>query len=700
VRRVRLTDLRIENFRAISLFELHDLKDLVVVAGPNGCGKSCVFDAIRLLKSAYGGYQFNEWMQWFGEFQINPNDLLTFRALFRDPVRPVTMLAHLQLAGDEISFLQANAEAVFEPLVWAELTNQAPDAFGFSSLGYSGQFPHLIGAVAALTAQRAAELRSELGHAAHTLSLTVPPGGGISIVPSTVARVVFQTFKPQQLGIIDFHSASRTYAREGLGGVNLDSQAIEGQRRTQSLYNWQGKYTNIKSELVTTYVRDIIARQSRVAGSESRDLNDTLKELFQTFFPDKSYLGVQTDDAGHISFPVELATGERHDLNDLSSGEKEVLYGYLRLRNATPKHSTILIDEPELHLNPGLLRGFPDFYYRHVAQAHGNQVWLVTHSDTLLRQAVGNINYSVFHMTQASNVEQGGNQALPVAEDELQRALLDLVGDVAAFRPYAKVLIFEGDSNKQFDVSMVSRLFPRLAERANLVSGESKGRVQDLYAVLSRTAHQVGLADRFFAITDHDFDVPPEAQQSTHVLTWGVYHIENFLLTPKYMLAAMARVAPESLLRDEDSIVAALKAVAEAHVDGLVLQRLRKRVNDRIVRSVVIAGDPAAEPVTGLLPSIVASLRRVDEAEAEVANELWLHARADEYRDGLRQILDDGTWLEHFPGRPILSGFVQQHLAGKVSYDGFVNLVLDSMVEADYRPQGMCDVLAQVIPNP
>jgi hypothetical protein len=697
---VRLTALRIENFRAISLFNVRELKDLVVIAGPNGCGKSCIFDVIRLLKSAYGGYQFNEWMQWFSEFQVDPNNPATFGALFRDPATAVTILAQLQLSGTEIGYLQANAESVFEPLVWAELTNQAPDGFGFSSIGYAGQFPHLIPAVAALTVQRATELRSELTAATHTLSLTIPPGGPISIVPSTVARVVFQTFQPQHLGIIDFHSAARTYAREALGGVNLDARAVEVQRRTQSLYNWQGKYANIKSELVMTYLRDIIAKQSGATLGASADLNETMKELFQTFFPDKRYLGVQPDSSGNISFPVELLTGERHDLNDLSSGEKEVVYGYLRLRNATPKHSTILIDEPELHLNPGLLRGFPDFYYRHVAQAHDNQVWLVTHSDALLRQAVGNVNYSVYHMTHASGAGADGNQALPVAEDELQRVILDLVGDVAAYRPYAKVIIFEGESNKQFDVSVVSRLFPRLAERVNLVSGEFKGRVQELYGVLSRTAQQVGLADRFFAITDRDFDAPSETPESTHVLAWPAYHIENFLLAPKFLLIAIGRVDPTNALKDEDSIVAALKAVAEGKVDGLVLQRLRKTVNDKIVRSISIGGDPAAEPVTGLLPSISASLTRVDEARMEVTDEKWLRERADEYRTEMQKTLDDGTWLAEFPGRPVLGGFVQQHLNGKVSYEGFVNLILDAMVENDYKPPGMTEVLAEVVPNP
>ena len=45
---------------------------------------------------------------------------------------------------------------------------------------------------------------------------------------------------------------------------------------------------------------------------------------------------------------------------------KEVLFGYLRLRNSAPKYSVVLLDEPELHLNPALVRGLPQFYHRHL----------------------------------------------------------------------------------------------------------------------------------------------------------------------------------------------------------------------------------------------------------------------------------------------------------------------------------------------
>src|SRR5947209_15791522 len=119
---MQITSLTVVNFRAITRIELRNLPPSVVIAGPNGCGKSCVFDAIRLLKSVYGGYQPNEWQSWFGEFQITVNqsqgELL---ALFQDRQRPLEVSADIVLAAEEVTYLKQNAETLLRDQVWKEV---------------------------------------------------------------------------------------------------------------------------------------------------------------------------------------------------------------------------------------------------------------------------------------------------------------------------------------------------------------------------------------------------------------------------------------------------------------------------------------------------------------------------------------------------------------------------------------------------
>ena len=159
--------------------------------------------------------------------------------------------------------------------------------------------------------------------------------------------------------------------------------------------------------MAASYVKELLAQEAGVPKAQQSTLTNTLKDLFTTFFPDKKFLGPQPTSTGSLEFPVETLTGSRHDLDELSSGEKEILYGYLRIRNSAPRYSIILLDEPELHLNPRLIRGLPEFYRKNLGEVLGNQMWLVTHSDALLREVVGRETYNVFHMLPCATVPKG-----------------------------------------------------------------------------------------------------------------------------------------------------------------------------------------------------------------------------------------------------------------------------------------------------
>jgi AAA15 family ATPase/GTPase len=53
---MRFHSFRVSNLCAVRQFAIDGLGAFVVVAGQNGCGKSCPFDVIRLLKSFYGEF--------------------------------------------------------------------------------------------------------------------------------------------------------------------------------------------------------------------------------------------------------------------------------------------------------------------------------------------------------------------------------------------------------------------------------------------------------------------------------------------------------------------------------------------------------------------------------------------------------------------------------------------------------------------
>jgi AAA domain, putative AbiEii toxin, Type IV TA system len=693
---MKLHALEIRNLRAIQHFQVADLPDFIVVAGANGSGKSCVFDAVRLLKSIYGGYQANEYHQWFGEFAVNLQDPQGLAKLFRDSREPIVIEAVLSFAPSEQQYLRDNVERLALPLVWAQVTGIPVDSYTWSRVSVATQMVQYQAEVNARQAALAVEVRSALQQDRHQIAVRLDPSGEFTVTPSRAVEVAFQSYSPADLGVIEYHSASRSYARQQVGGVNLDIKASENERRQQGLYNSQAKYQNVKTQLASSFVRQIIAEKSGQP-PKGEDLNETMKELFKTFFPDKSYDGARPQPYGGLEFPVLLRTGEEHDIDELSSGEKEILYGYLQLKNSTPRNSVLLLDEPELHLNPSLLQGFTDFYYRHLGKAQDNQIWLVTHSDTLLRQAVGNQNYRVYQMVSATTQDAPPNQAVEVvADDDVERVTLSLVGDLASYRPHGKVVILEGVSENGFDENIVRRLFPDFARRVNLVSGGNKQRIRDLYRALEETATQVGMMNRFFVIADKDSAEQRPINANTGDFSWDSYHIENYLMHPASLRAATASLLGTDPFESEDAVVERLHACAEQILNRLVLERLQDSVNRRLVQAIEVKGPPDTDsPARDLIPAIEGSVARLQQIH-EALDEATLAEEAETYRAVLARSLDDGTWTKEFPGRLILRRFCHEVHGGGLDAVLYCNSVLDKMVELNVKPDGMKLVIDEI----
>jgi hypothetical protein len=187
--------------------------------------------------------------------------------------------------------------------------------------------------------------------------------------------------------------------------VNIEETTERLQQH--ALFNWQNKYTNIKTELAAAYIRDLLIKEAGGLDISTPSILNTMRELFTLFLPGKQFGGPRPGTKGELTFPVKLAGGGEHDIDDLSSGEKELVYGYLRLRHVAPKNSIFLLDEPELHLNPRLVLGLPNFYRKHLGLELNNQLWMATHSDAFLRDAYNGGEFTIFHMSPAPSVSTG-----------------------------------------------------------------------------------------------------------------------------------------------------------------------------------------------------------------------------------------------------------------------------------------------------
>ena len=692
---MRIDEIEVKNFRGIREIKLVDLQNTVVIAGANGSGKSCIFDAIRLLKSAYGGYQQNEWHQWMAEFQINfANNAEAFRTFFQDPAKPLSIRCVFRLHPKEREYLEKNGEELVRHSVWRLI---APEMYGWSSYRaapMAAQYRDREPEVTALAKTQWAAMLQELSQDTITGHLWGNAGSAINFAPSKALEILFSSFLPGELGLIDYHGPQRMYTREQVQNVNLDLSVQDQNNKNTALYNYSAKYGGVKTEMAGAYIKELLAREAGVPQDTINPISETLSELFATFFPDKEFLGLKPTPEGGLAFPVRTSSGAIHDLNELSAGEKEVLYGYLRIRNSAPCFSIILIDEPELHLNPRLVRGLPQFYHQHLGVMLNNQIWLVTHSDTLLREVVGRPEYSVFHMVGAT-LDVDAPQIVPITMgEEVERALISLVGDIAAYRPGKKVVIFEGGGDSEFDVQLTTMLFPELAEQVNVISSGNKLRVRELHNVLDAATKNGIIPFKTFSITDRDSEAAEVV--SSPRFRWDVYHIENYLLEPEFVAKVLVELGDTPKNVKAEKVYDRLRKAAAACLKSLVQHELAEFVNDTIVSSIDLGFNPKRNDVALALGEAMArSLDRVRAAVDGPLDEKALLARESELRTKLESDLATDAWRRTFRGRDVLKEFARAN--SKSSYEVIRNLVMARMSDAGFRPPGMQSVIEAIL---
>ena len=700
---MKIVNLLVENFRAIDRVELSDLKDMIVIAGPNGCGKSCVLDSIRLFKSVYGGYQPNEWHQWFGEFQIDfqrkPHQMAS---LLRDRSRPSLIRAGIELAEEEIDFIKQEIKPMLEELVWKTVAPGLQDlsirAQGALAAQLRAHKPTVDKRVSELQPDVLNKLQDRVQHGA----LVIQPNGTASTTNNVLLELIFSSFYPKHIGVIDYHGSHRNYGREQLGGINLNLDQEEDRFRAASLYNYANKYANIKSEMAAEYVRQALMEKmsgGAVTTGKTTPLSETLQELFKIFFPGKRFLGPVPTEEGSLNFPVQVEGGATHDINELSSGEKEVLFGYLRLRNSAPKYSVILLDEPELHLNPALVRGLPQFYLKRLSLELENQIWLVTHSDAFLREAVGHDGLRVFHMqyvTASGSVENQVHEIQP--GEEVEAIILELVGDLAAYRPGAKVVFFEGEDS-EFDLNMVSRLFPAFEKEVNLVSGGNRSRVETLHRTLERSIKAGKIPIKIYSVVDKDSgaEIDSSRELRRHY-SWDVYHIENYLLDAQFIGQVLNNMdIHHNDVASEDRIERRLTQIAEAQMGQLISHKISTEINSELVKELKLSSNPRSDDIgSALHNSIEKSIEQVQRLTDTKLRVEDIRKRVDEERKVLSRSLSEGDWKKHFKGRDILRVFAGEYVRG-MRYELFRNLLISQMVDSGHQPEGMKVVLDKIL---
>ena len=227
---MKIDRLAVRNFRAIDNVEIAAGTTMVVIAGPNGCGKSCVLDAIRFIKSTYGEYTPNEWDQWFNEFQIQRRqDRSAMKKVLRDKTHPATIQIELRLHDEEKAHIRQNLTPLATEVALSRLQPGMSFQQWAQQVRIHGQkLEGILAQIEQHAQQLAVQLTQELSNTTHVGVLEVATDGSVAIRPNMVLQTLWRVYEPGKVGLIDYHGAHRNYARELLGGGRLEPQDPRG----------------------------------------------------------------------------------------------------------------------------------------------------------------------------------------------------------------------------------------------------------------------------------------------------------------------------------------------------------------------------------------------------------------------------------------------------------------------------------------
>jgi len=179
---------------------------------------------------------------------------------------------------------------------------------------------------------------------------------------------------------------------------------------------------------------------------------------------------------------------------------------------------------------------------------------------------------------------------------------------------------------------------------------------------------------------------------------WDVYHIENYLLHPKFILDALRAVGTTGdVMQSEEAVLNELKSCAAETISELVAHKLRTHANRTLISSIDLGFNPArGDTAIALSEAIARSHTRMQERVAgELAQSALLQSQR-EYEEVCRAALADGSWLTKFRGRDALRRFAGRHTRG-MQYEYLRELVINKMAEAGYQPIGMGRVLSAIL---
>lgn len=349
--------------------------------------------------------------------------------------------------------------------------------------------------------------------------------------------------------------------------------------------------------------------------------------------------------------------GNRRPIEQLSSGEREVVNIVFDFLLRRPSDCVIIFDEPELHLHPELsyklLLALSDVGSR-------NQFIFSSHSPEIISASLEN---TVIFVTPSKSDDS--NQAVVVhRDDDTHHALQALGQSIGIISLGKKIVLIEGNEaslDKQTYGAILKGKYPEFV----LVPAGSKSSIISFDEIRNNIISKTLWGVDFFLICDRDAIYSMgkrllNEKKSSKVVELPRYHLENYFLDANVLASSfLSMEEADSWLCDSEQINRKLIELARSVVPYAVALNVNATVREAAGNVSIMPKGEIPTTAEELIDAIGGRLAQEAERVTNSLNQYIVETLVQSEFDRLTKALnsDDSIWKADIPGRTIFNKF-------------------------------------------
>lgn len=515
---MHIKKLKIKNFRALEDIYVELDNNVSVIVGPNAAGKTTILEAIRLLKCMLAPRVQSETMQVLQSLgAISPHMPNQFRiqSIARDINQPVVVGCWFELEDNEISILNDEIETISMSIIQSQMGQAFAAPGAMINFLASEQGKDML-------VHTKNQIKSALSNVEKTkqcyleLTLTKESGAKATSNPTEMQLVghLERRLPPYQSMFTYFPADRAMPAGEQpvqLGGPDA-AQQMESYNSQPQL-----KFNRLKNIIFSAA---ILGEE----GNAEKSLSKEFEKIFEGILKGRRLVEYGVNEIGFLSAIIEdIDSKRKFDIDGMSSGEKGLILTFLLIARSVAQNGMVLLDEPELHLNPAVCKDLLSYLVDQYVVPSNLQIIMCSHSTEILAGAFDNESCSLYHLISPTTLTKVRAQDEFTLGDALRRLGVSESENLL----YRGIIFVEGPD----DTAILDAGFAHLLRRYKVKFSSGRNEIEKAIQKLQTAEKSVTATTPTYFIFDRD-ETPTilKSSENVKVLQWDRRCLENYLI--------------------------------------------------------------------------------------------------------------------------------------------------------------------------